>query len=258
LDLLHIRTSVAEFGVIGRLHADPHRPTLLVVNGVFPTKDHLHDVIDAYPGANVLIVNLPGMLGTPWSGRSAAELALGLEELIARLVGDGPLVVAGSSTGNLVSLELRSRNIRRHICIEPFFETKDLWPFIDWARAHMAAYPKDVAVAKFIWDFFGIRADVVENRDYRHLLQGVSIPTDVIMGSVPLLPRRDLNKVWPSLTSAADRAAMAAVPQMVLHEGPLGTGHALMLTPTGNAFAKTIIHAALLEAAKTIPTPKGA
>jgi hypothetical protein len=248
LDFLHLRTSVAEFGLVGRLHADAGpRASLLIVNGSFPTRDHMHDLPDAFPGANVLLVNIPGMLETPWSGLTPPELARGLDEIVARLLPGRPLVVMGSSTGNLLSLGMRAPEIRRFVAVEPFFQTKDLWPFIAWCQDRMARDPQDRPLAKFIWDFFGYRIDAVENRDYRGLLSGLPRPLDVVVGGVPLLPKRQV-RPWPSLTSAEDRKALAALPDVTLHEAA-GIGHGLMVAEAGAKLAKAVILAALREAA---------
>jgi hypothetical protein len=91
----------------------------------------------------------------------------------------------------------------------------------------------------------------VENRDYRHLLDEITVPTDVIVGQLPLLPRRS-TEIWPSFTSADDRAALAANPLVTLHEGPAGTGHSYGSVPPHDARVKKLLHAALRDAAKLI------
>ena len=249
VDHLTVRTSVADFALVGRIHADRRRPTLLMVNGSFPIKNLHHDLVDDFGGANVLVVEIPGMLGTAWSGRSARELGRGLDELADRLVGGQPIVAVGSSTGNLLTMSMRHPDVQHRIAIEPFFQTKDLWPFQDWSQKRMARTPDDKDLLAFMWDFFGFAPDRLENRDYRDLIDGVTTPTDVFTGSLPLLPIRQTDQ-WPSFTSQEDRAALAANPFVTHHEGPPNTGHSVFLTYEGGPVGRKIILAALLRAAK--------
>jgi len=248
MDFLTLQTSAGPLGFVGRIHTDRPRPALVAVSGSFPPRTYLHDLIDLFQGANVLIVNLPGMAGVPWSAATPAQLSAGLEEAIRLLLGDLPIVAFGSSTGNLLSLGLRLPNICRRVAVEPFFQTKDLWPFIANSRQRMDRNPADVFLARYFWNVFGIGPTTVEGRDYRHLLGAITVPTDVIVGQIPLLPPR-ATEVWPSFTSQEDRAALTANPLVTLHEGPPGTGHSVNADPGGDALVKRTLHAALHAAA---------
>ncbi|HEX3366200.1 hypothetical protein [Phenylobacterium sp.] len=246
-----VQTSAGPFGFIGRLHTDRRRPSLLAVNGSFPQKDYLHDLPDAFPGANVLMVHVPGMGKTPWSGRSAADLTIGLQEAVSLLFRDLPLVVFSASTGNLLALGLTNPNICRRVCVEPFFQTERLWPFIDYARGELERHPKDAGKAQFLWDFFGITPDRLENRDYRHLLDCVTQPTDVVCGSVLLgEPPDDREVIWPSFTLAEEREALAANPLVTLHPSPPGFGHAVAHFQPGKNLVNRLNHGALRAAAE--------
>jgi hypothetical protein len=248
MDFLTIQTSVGPLGFVGRIHTDQRRPSLLAVSGSFPPKGYLHDLIDQFRGANVLIVNLPGMAGVPWSAATPDQLSRGLQEAVRLLLGDLPVVAFGTSTGNLLSLGLRLPNICRRVAVEPFFQTKDLWPFIANSRQRMMRNPTDDGLARYFWDGFGIGPTALENRDYRHLMGAITVPTDVIVGEIPLLPRR-ATEVWPSFTSEEDRAALAANPLVTLREAPPGTGHSIGADPAGDALVKRTLHAALHAAA---------
>jgi len=249
MDLVTLQTSAGPFGLVGRIHADRRRPALVAVGGSFPPKTYLHDLADHFRGANVLVVNLPGMVGVPWSAATPAELSVGLAEAVVRLLGDLPIVAFGASTGNLLSLGLRLPNICRRIAVEPFFETKDLWPFIANCRQRMARKPEDASLARYFRDVFGIGPTTLENRDYRGLLDNITVPTDVIAGELPLLPEREV-EVWPSFTSDADRAALRANPLVRFHEGPAGTGHYVQADPRVEALIRRLLHAALRDAAE--------
>jgi pimeloyl-ACP methyl ester carboxylesterase len=249
MDFMTLQTRAGPLGVVGRVHTGPRRPALLAVNGSFRQKDNRHDLIDRFGGASVLVVNLPGMAGTPWANPTIAELTEGLEETVRRLLGDVPIVAFGASTSNLVTLGLRLPNICRRIALEPFFQTRDLWPFLPFSRARMANNPDNPALARFFWDVFGIGPDRLENRDYRGLLANITQPTDVIVGGSPLEPERELD-FWPSFTSADDRAALRANPLVTLHEGPPDSGHGYGSAGPADLMVKRLLHAALREAAK--------
>jgi hypothetical protein len=253
MDHLVIQNHTQPIGFVGRIHLDQPRPALLAVSGSFPQQGHLHDLITHFAGANVLIANLPGMSGVFWANNpSVADLTRVLEQGVQRLLGDAPIVAFAASTGNLLSLGLRLPNICRRVALEPFFQTEDLWPFIADARERMKMNPGADYLQQFYWEFFGISPTELENRDYRALMQNISVPTDVITGQLPLLPRRALDR-WPSFTSAADRAALAANPLVTLQEGPAGTGHGYGTVPPGDAEVKALLHKALVEAVKLLP-----
>jgi len=249
MDVVILQTSAGPLSVVGRIHAGRPRPVLLAVLGSFPPRGYLHDLADRFIGANVLIVNLPGMAGAPWSDATPAELAVGLTEALGVLVGDLPIVAFASSTGNLVSLGLRLPNIRRRVMVEPFFQTKDLWPFIANCRERMAANPEHRELATYFRTFFGIGPTSLENRDYRHLLEAITTPTDVVVGQSPLLPPRK-TEIWPSFTSEEDRVALRANPLVTFHEGPKGSGHNIQSSRAADAVIRAALHAGLLEAAK--------
>jgi len=252
MDFLTLQTGAGPLGLVGRIHTDRPRPGLLAVSGSFPSKTYLHDLVDHFRGANVLVVNLPGMSGVPWSSATPAQLSEGLAEAVRRLLGDLPTVVLGASTGNLVALGLRLPNICRRVAVEPFLQTRDLWPFIANCRQRLAANPGDSGLAHYLDSLFGIGATTVENRDYRHLLAAITVPTTVIVGQIPLLPQRPL-EVWPSFTSEEDRAAFEANPLVTLHEGRAGTGHSVQADPMAEALLRRVLHADLREAARLCP-----
>ncbi|MGZ6047520.1 MAG: alpha/beta hydrolase [Phenylobacterium sp.] len=249
MDFMTLETRAGPLGVVGRVHTGAPRPALVVVNGAFPPKGHRHDMVDYFSGVSVLVIDLPGMGGVPWGNPTLPELTEGLEQTLRRLLGDVPLVIFGSSTSNLVTLGLRLPNICRQVAQEPFFQTAGLWPFIASARKRMANNPANKAMARFFWEVFGIAPDRVENRDYRHLLQNIAWPTDVMVGGAPLEPERDM-EFWPSFTSAEDRAALRAHPMVNLYEGPPHRGHSFGAEGQADLILKRMIHAALREAAK--------
>jgi hypothetical protein len=250
---LLMQTGGGPLGFVGQLHTDVARPSLLVVTGSFPPEGYLHDLVSHFRGANVLIANMPGMGGVFWANeQSLADLSRGLEQAVRRLLPDLPIVALGVSTGNILSLGLRLPNIRHRVAVEPFFQTEHLWPFVADSRRRMALNPNLTQMAAYFWEYFGIGPDRIENRDYGYLLDGITVPTDVLFGGSALLPERDL-ETWPSFTSADDRARLAANPFVTLHEGPADVGHLYGSEQPSYEVLKSLLHAALLDAAKAGP-----
>lgn len=249
MDRLIVQTSWGAFGVVGRIHAGPRRPALLVVNGAFPRQTQNHHLVDHFQGANVLVVHLPGMAGVPWSHPTLEEMTEGLQDIARRLLGEVPMVVFGSSAGNLPALGLKLPNICSRLAQEPFFQTGRLWPFVSDSRTRIAKTAHRADVTRYLWEIFGIGPDRWENRDYRHLLANITQPTDVVVGGEALEPMRKLD-FWPSFVSADDRAALHAHPLVTLHIGPPGTGHVFGSEAPGDEVVKTLLHAALHKAAR--------
>lgn len=251
MDAIEFQTSAGRFALVGRLRLEAGRPAVVAINGSFPNKDYLHDLVDEFPDASVFVAYLPGMWGTRWEGAALDDLAAAFNGVLDRLVGDAPIVLMAASTGNLLGFALERPTVVRRIAVEPFFQTRDLWPFIDFAQNYMSRRPQEDSTRAYLWDLFGIGPDRVENRDYRHLLQRIRTPTDVLVGQLPLLPRRDM-RGWPSLTPVEDRAALAALPAVTLQEGVPGTGHGVNVTGPGAALVKDLIRQALRDVAATI------
>lgn len=251
MDHLSIQTEGGPLSIVGRVHMDRTKPSLLVVRGSFPPKDHMLDLPTYFVGASVLVVTLPGMVkGAFWADNpKVAGLTRGLERAAAMLLPDTPIVAFGASTGSILSLGLRLPNIRRHVVVEPFLHTRDLWPFILDSRDRLKMNPGHDPMARFFWEVFGIGPDRLEDRDYGYLLEGITAPTDVVVGQLPLLPPRDL-PVWPSFTSADDRARLLANPLVTLHEGPPGSGHAHGSLGDSYVQTKRLILAALHAASR--------
>ena len=245
MDHLRVQTPGGAFSLVGHLHLDRPRPCLLVIGGAFPPKGYLHDNVDAYPGANVIVATLPGM-ETTWTQTDARQMTRGLEQVAARLFGELPLVVLGVSTGNLLALDLRLPSLFEIVSVEPFLGTAHLSPFIDFARSYLRRHPQDTDKAGFLKDLFGVTTAGVTDRDYGYLAAAIRAPTTVLVGKRTLDSPRQ-GAAWPSLTSIADRVALAANPHVTL-EVSLPYGH----NPgeDGNEIIRQRVLAALLRASK--------
>jgi pimeloyl-ACP methyl ester carboxylesterase len=251
MNYLEVQTGYGPVCFVGRLYA-AIRPTLLVIGGAFPPKEFRHSCVDEFPGANVIVANIPGMKCPSHPIPTANNFSRAFDELISTLLPPPrPVVVHGVSTGCLISLGLRSPNIVHQIAEEPFFDTEDLWPLIDEFRDRLVKEPENVNLRAFLWNLFGYSTDRIVNRSYHELLDGLEPPVDVIVGREPLLPRREVD-TWPSLTSAADRDFLTSNANATIHEGTPGSGHGLILDRPNAALLKQLTLDALHRAAKSI------
>jgi pimeloyl-ACP methyl ester carboxylesterase len=130
MDFLTVQTGAGPLSVVGRVHTDPPRPALLMVDSAFAPKGPRHDLIEHFAGVSALAVDLPGMANSPGGGPTSAELTAGVAQIARRLLGDAPMVVFAASAGSLVALGLEVPNIRHHVLLEPFL-TQEATRLID-------------------------------------------------------------------------------------------------------------------------------
>ena len=244
---LILATDFGPLYFVGRIHTDRRRPVLFAMGGIWTRDDDLHELVEWFPGASVIVAPLPGMGSTLTNTFEIETTIKTVDQALAALVPDRRIVAFGASTGCLVTLGLTCPQVVRHVALEPFFRTAPLWPFLKSAREMLAAAPERKGAAQAAWEIFGLRDGEVTDRDYRHLLRDVKLPVDAVLAKAPLEPERNYDG-WPSLTSADDRAAMAANPLFTLHEGPPGSGHYLQGWPAGEALIKDVLHQALRKA----------
>lgn len=244
---LIVSTDLGPLYFVGRIHTDVRRPVLFAMGGIWTPDDNLHEVVDWFQGASVIVAPLPGMGSTYTKTFEIAVATQVADAALETLVPGRKVVAFGVSTGCLVTLGLRSPLVTRHVALEPFFRTAPIWPFLYGAREMLRAEPDRLGAQQAAWEIFGLKDSTVTDRDYRHLLRDLQAPTDVIVGREPLEPQRSCEG-WPSLTSAEDRAAMAAHPLVTVHEGPPGSGHYLQGTPEGEAQVKAVLLQALRAA----------
>jgi hypothetical protein len=233
--------------LVGRVHSDLKRPVLFAMGGIWTPDENLHEVADWFQGATVLVAPLPGMSSTLTRNFDLTAAAKVADNLLGDIVGNRNVVAFGVSTGCLVTLGMRSPQVVRHVVLEPFFRTAPLWPFLASARKMLAEAPERLGAYQAAEAIFGIKGEVTTDLDYRHLLDGLTVPVDAILGDAPLEPERAFDG-WPSLTSAEDRALLAAHPQVTTHRGPPGSGHYLQGTPAGEEQVKKVLHQALRHA----------
>jgi len=246
MDCLTYRTDTCAIDLVGRIHADRARPGLLIIGGSFAPAGHMHEYVDLFSGASVLVAGMPGMR-SEWMSPSIEQMRASFDQLIADLLPDRPLVVCAASTGCLIGLGLKAPTIRRHVAVEPFLRTAELWPFIENARDRLARNPHREVLADYLWKLFGIAPDRLEDRDYRSVLRDLQVPTEVLVGELALLPERPLPQ-WPSFTSDAERLYWRNHPRATLHVGPPGSGHGVAEFEAADVL-KRLVHRCLRVAA---------
>lgn len=247
MDSLIFQTDSCSIGLVGRIHTDRRRPALLIVGGSFAPQGYMHEYVEAFRGASVLVATMPGM-GTEWTSPSIEQMRRSFDQLLEDLLPGRATVVCGASTGCLVSLGLRAPTIRRQVAIEPFLTTANLWPFIQNARERLVLNSDQPALADYLWKLFGIAADKVEERDYRYLLRDLQVRTEVLVGDLALLPERPLPQ-WPSFASELERTYWRNHPLATLHVGRPGSGHGVGIFE-GADFVRSLLHRTLHEVAR--------
>ena len=251
---LIVQTAIGPIYLVGQLYTDTSRPALVAVGGAWAPDEFNHELVDWFPGASVLIAPLPGMGGSTTITFEPARLSVAMDEVIGLLLPGRSIVAYGASTGALVTLGLRSPGILRHVAVEPFFRTAPLWPLLKSVREFIAKAPEMSGGARAAEEIFGLAGDKVVDRDYRPLLEGLCVPTDVVLAQMPLEPEREMGG-WPSLTSAEDRRRLADHPLVTLHNGPPDSRHDIAVTPEGSAIVKKVLLQALRAARDEAASP---
>lgn len=216
------------------------RPAAVLIHGLARDASVFMDLIPKLDRvAEVVLVELPGHGRAPFASTpSLGALAERTRQAIESLAGGRPLVIAGESLGALLALSL-SPIASQVVAIEPPLRTAQLWP-VHWNRS---AHP---ACADLYDNLLGQSAGVVAERDYWPLIDGLSCPTTLLVGSEPLMPPRRLAAA-PSLLSPEDRSHAAANPLVILREAP--GGHDLLRC------APEHCHAAVLAAVAALTAP---
>lgn len=200
------------------------RPLLLALPGLFAGPNDLARLPEALAQiADVAHLRLEDCPPAVLDQASPAAFARFVDELIAQLFADRPVVVAGASIGATVALGVRAAAVRRIVAIEPILATAALWPLPEALRAHLRSRPDELRTHELFWRLFGVGPDAVEPRDHREVLAGLSVPVDVVLAGEALGEPRTITS-FPSLVAPAERAWFAALPIARLHQAP-GTNH---------------------------------
>ncbi|HEY8615379.1 hypothetical protein [Phenylobacterium sp.] len=181
-------------------HADA--PVVVVVNGVFPSRDYLRDF--RVEGAGATLVWLPAMSGPGFARYDLPLISEALGEAVERLHGGRRVVLGGFSTGASAVLGVATDSVRAWVAVEPFLDAAGLWPlqrFLETMAGRL--HPEQM---RFVAEALGLGPAATAPRRFE---VRAGQPLHVVAGDRPL-ESPALGPGWPSLTSAADREALAA------------------------------------------------
>lgn len=241
MDGIYFESSQGRLHVVGRIHADPNAPAMVIVGGAFPPKELKHDLINLFPRASIVVCRYPGMHSEAWTKPGPRHVATALDELLKAWLPGRRVAAFGISTGCLVTLNLQAPEVRRQIAMEPFLGTAHTTPFIAYCRDYLAKAPDNKPLITFLDDIFGITQTTVTDRDYRDFRSDPSLPLDLIVGS----SEDTGGAMWPSFTREVDREILLNRPEARLFVGPPGSGHHVETTPEAEAMVRDCVAQAL-------------
>ena len=198
---LALPTSLGRVPVAGRLSGDAARPLVFAIAGFMPRPDALAWMPGELPDLDVLTVNLPGMHSPRLEPNGIAPAARAFGEVLQRLAPGRRVVHVGVSTGALVALHMQPQSL---VLVEPFFRPTEVWALVEIYDLLIPA--DDVALRRLADEYLGLYSG---GADHGRLLDAAPAATTVLVGGVPLEPRRPIMGL-PSLTSQAERAAWVA------------------------------------------------
>ena len=202
---------------------DTDLPIVFAMPGILAAPDDLF-VLGRRLGmfGALCVMRLPSERGAGLSSSTLADLSAMVGELLESRFADRPVVLLGLSSGAVIALGVRARNLARIVAVEPPLVTGNLWPISEPLGGHLRRLGDPVATA-FAFEAFGIGGAEAVARNHLAALAGLNVPVDVILGAVPLRPARRLSQ-FPSLVDAPERRRLAATPGVRLHLAQ-GAGH---------------------------------
>ncbi|THD60187.1 glycosyltransferase [Phenylobacterium sp.] len=199
------------------------RPLLLAIPGILAPVDPIagHGVALGML-AEACILQLPVSRANAVASCALADLSAMVGEILETEFAARQVVLLGVSTGAVIALGVRARNLARVVAVEPPLVTRTLWPLTRSLPEHLRSQNDPVANA-FALEALGLGPQGASPRDHTGLLRDLSVPVDVLLGSEPLMPPRELKRL-PSLVDEAERRRLAATPGVRLHVAP-DAGH---------------------------------
>lgn len=204
----------------------PGRPLVVAIASAFSPEDVLTLLPQVIGGvADVAILRLPGAGAASAILPSVTDYGEALGDVIEAAFGDRPVVLFGVGFGALVALATHAAPVQRIVAVEPPLITGKLWPILRRLRERLTAADGGGDLRPFIEGVFGLTAEALPGQNYRSLVEG-SVPTDVVIGTEPLLPPRELTRL-PSFLDAPEIALLTDRPGVTLHRVD-GAGHDLL------------------------------
>lgn len=200
-DRCEVPTSLGPLWFYGRPSG---RPTLLVITGIgaqASVMDHLPPLL---PDLDVLRMHLPGNHSPRLAESSVEAFSLGLNEALQQVV-TAPLAIMGLSAGGLVAMGVRHPGLASLLLLDPPFRTTGASPL------------KAPELVAFDPEMFAALLD----RDFSHLIDELTVPTEVLAGSLGAVERDGRP---PTLVDQAARERLAEHPLVTLTVVP-GLGH---------------------------------
>ncbi|HEY3951467.1 glycosyltransferase family protein [Phenylobacterium sp.] len=224
------------------------RPLVFAMPGVLATENDLATLIaNLSLLADGVMLRPPKDFGAGFAGATLAEIAAAVGEMLEREFADRQVVLLGASTGAVIALGVRARNLARIVAVEPHLVTAGLWPVLGQLGEHVRQIPEPLA-RDFVTAAFGVSVGGIEPRDHTAVLSGLTAPVDVVLGAEALMPERTVTR-FPSLVGEAERRRLSEIPGVRLHRVP-GAGHNVV----GQALPKLgeIVREACRRAGRTL------
>lgn len=206
-----IPTPLGDIWMWGR---DTGRPMCLVITGAFADFDIYTRLQLVLPQFDVLRTHLPGNHCPSLIETSIGVIGAAISQAVTSRFAGRPLVILGVSAGALVAMAVATPGLRALLLVEPFLRTLHVWPFRGMVGEYRSPQQQD-----FLWKVLGVRDDAAEERDYRHLARDPTVPGHVLLGGVPLMPKRQL-AMLPSFVDDEDRATLRAQSLLTVTEVP--------------------------------------
>jgi hypothetical protein len=245
---LSIGPGVGKAGVIGKGGASVEgRPIVFAIPGILAKPDDLF-VLGRRLGmfGAMCVMRLPSERSAALSSCALGDLSALVGELLESRFADRPVVLLGLSTGAVIALGVRARNLARIVAVEPALVVEDLWPVEGLLGRHLRQLGDPVATA-FAAEALGVGEGQAIARNHLAALDGLNVPVDLMLGAVPLRPARQLSQ-FPSFVEEPERRRLAATPGVRLHLVE-AAGHNLL------GQAPLAVEDVLLEACRRAATP---
>ena len=165
------------------------------------------------PHVDVITGHLPGNHCPSLAQTSVGMYSAAYSHVLNTAFAHRKVMACGASIGALVTLGLRSPTVRAGLAVEPVLTTAKLWPMHPFRKGKLAAAPEGDNLRDFIPNVFGVTPTGIEDRDYRPVLQNITVPTCMLVGDQPLYPERTVQKL-PSLVDEPERELLSGLPRV--------------------------------------------
>ena len=187
------------------------RPVLVAIPGVLSAFDEMISLMESVAFfADACMLSIPLPRDAPLASYAVPDLSAMVGEVIESRFAGRPVVLFGASSGAVIALGVRAKNLARVVAVEPPLLTEGLWPITKPLIEDLRA-TRNPAWEAFASASLGVSLDGPRPRDHLAVLDETPVPVDVVLGGTPLRPERDL-PVFPSLVDEPVRRRLAATP----------------------------------------------